>query len=136
MATKPQELARWMVVYRRETGIKEVDHRELAQWLKKKGWPMPVPDDPIDLLAKQLSEVARQETRKDTVTGREYRAYHAFSVPQPNGTQLHLWVDIDEATRKQMVKSMVNKREQVVGEVVRMADDCDHWNRINPKEEP
>jgi hypothetical protein len=136
MATKPQELQRWIRQYRQESGIKEVDHHDLAVWLKAKGWPMPTPANPIDMLAKQISEAARQETRRDSATGRDYRAYHCFKVPQPNGTQLHLWVDIDEATRSQMWKSLINKREQMVGEAVRVADDQDHWNRINPSQEP
>jgi hypothetical protein len=136
MAGKRQELARWIYEYRRTTGIKEVDHHNLATWLKKRGWPMPVPADPVDMLAKQLSEVARLETRKDNVSGEDYRAYHAFTVPQPNGQQLTLWVDIDEATRSQMRKSGINKREQMVGEAVRHTIDFDHWNRINPDQEP
>lgn len=136
MATKRQELARWIHEYRRVTKIKEVDHHELAMWLKKRGWPMPVPADPIDLLAKQLSEAARHETREDRTTGEDYRAYHAFTVPQPNGQQLTLWVDIDEATRLQMWKSGVNKREQMVGEALRHTIDFEHWNRINPDQEP
>jgi len=136
MATRTQELQRWIRQYRFETGIKEVDNRELALWLKAKGWTMPVPTDPVDILAKQLSEAARLETRRDSVTGRDYRAYHCYTVPQPGTTQLHLWVDIDEANRRQMWKSLIKKREQMVGEAVRVADDQDHWNRINPGEEP
>jgi hypothetical protein len=133
--TKTQELQRWIGEYRRTTGIKEVDHHDLAKWLKRKGWPMPKPKDEIDLLAKQISDAARLQTRQDTVTGDEYRAYHSYTVPSGNG-QLTLWIDIDEATRPQMWKSTVNKREQVVGELWRMAIDTEHWSRINPDQEP
>jgi hypothetical protein len=136
MTTKTQELQRWIRQYRQETGIKEVDNRELAVWLKAKGWPMPKPQDPVDLLARQLSEASRLEIRVDEVTGRDYRAYHCFEVTQPNGKQLHLWVDIDEAKRPQMWKALINKRDQMAGEAVRMADDQDHWNRKNPDQEP
>jgi hypothetical protein len=38
--------------------------------------------------------------------------------------------------RLQMRKSLVNKREQMVGEAVRHTVDMEHWNRINPDEEP
>lgn len=133
--TKTQELQRWITEYRRTTGIKEVDHHELAKWLKKKGWPMPRPKDEVDLLAKQISEAARQQTRQDRTTGDEYRAYHSFTVMSGSG-QLTLWVDIDEATRPQMWKSSMNKREQMVGEAWRLTIDVEHWNRVNPDQEP
>lgn len=136
MASKHVELQRWIREYRSKTGIKEVDHHKLAKWLKARGWKMPEPQDPIDMLAKQLSEAARLETREDEVTGHEYRAYHSFTVKLPNGQQLHLWVDIDEASRQQMLKSSMNKREQMIGEALRLANDVEHWNRINPDKEP
>ena len=46
------------------------------------------------------------------------------------------YTDIDEATRSQMWKSTVNKREQVVGELWRMTIDTEHWSRVNPDEDP
>ena len=133
--TKTQELQRWIREYRRTTGIKEVDHHILAEWLKKKGWPMPKPKSDVEMLAKQISDAARLETRQDKIAGEEYRAYHSFTVPSGKG-QLTLWVDIDEATRSQMWKSTVNKREQVVGELWRMTIDTEHWSRVNPDEDP
>ena len=130
--TKTQELQRWIGEYRRTTGIKEVDHHELAKWLKKRGWPMPKPKSEIELLAKQVSDAARLQTRQDKVTGEEYRAYHSFTVPSGDG-QLTLWVDIDEANRSQMWKSTVNKRDQVVGELWRMTIDSEHWSPRQPE---
>jgi len=46
------------------------------------------------------------------------------------------WVDIDEAPRKHMHKSLVNRREQMVGDGLQLTLDSDHWNSINPNEEP
>ena len=135
MARKAQELQRWIREYRRVTGLKEVDHHELARWLKAKGWPMPKPRNDIDLLAKQISDAARQDTRLESTTGLEYRAYHSFTARSIHG-QRTLWVDIDEATRQQMLKSTMNKREQMVGEAWRMTVDVEHWNRSNPAQEP
>ena len=134
--TKTQELQRWIREYRSTTGIKEVNHHELAAWLKRKGWPMPKPKTDVDLLAEKISEAARLETRQDKITGDQYRAYHSFTVPNGSNGQLTLWVDIDEATRVQMWKSTVNKREQMVGEAWRLTIDVEHWNRINPDQEP
>jgi hypothetical protein len=35
-----------------------------------------------------------------------------------------------------MVKSAFARREQVVGDMVQLTLDLDHWNRVNPNEEP
>lgn len=96
---------------------------------------MPKPKTDVELLAEKISEAARLETRQDKVTGLQYRAYHSFTVPNGGG-QLTLWVDIDEATRPQMWKSTMNKREQMVGEAWRITIDVEHWNRINQDKEP
>ncbi len=53
-----------------------------------------------------------------------------------NGKQLALWIDTDEATRSQMVFAMAKYREQMIGEAVIGTDTVEHWNRINPQEEP
>jgi hypothetical protein len=47
-----------------------------------------------------------------------------------------VWVDIDEAPRKIMLKSLVNRREQMVGDGLQLTLDADHWNNIHPSEEP
>jgi hypothetical protein len=47
-----------------------------------------------------------------------------------------LWIDIDEAPRKIMVKTTIMRREQVVGDMVQLWLDLDHWNGNNPNEDP
>src|SRR6202030_4003527 len=100
------------------------------------GWQLPTPVDPIDRLASEFSHAAREEVRHDLVTGRPYRANHAFPSGQGKNGQLYLWVDIDFATRSPMHKSLVNRREQIVGDVVQLTFDAEHWNRIHPTDEP
>jgi hypothetical protein len=106
---------------------------EIAQWAADHGWPLPQPKTPLELLAQEFSRAAREVVRKDGKTGRSYRAYHAF---KPDGQQLTFWVDIDKAPRKYMHKSAIQRREQVVGDVVQLYLDLEHWNRVNPREEP
>jgi hypothetical protein len=121
--------------YMQETGKTAVDMHDVARWALTKGWKLPKPADPIDLLAKQFSRAAREQTRRDPTTGRSYRAYHSF--PEAQGeAQLVLWVDIDKAARKPMVKSVNQRREQMVGDAVQLTFDIDHWNGIHPSEEP
>lgn len=135
MATKRQEMQRLIRFYKDETGEKEVDMHKVAAFATKKGWPLPKPADPLDMLAKQFSAAAREEIRHDAATGRPYRANHAMTTTQGD-QQLTLWIDIDEAPRKPMLKSLVNRREQMVGDGLQLTLDADHWNSIHPNEEP
>ena len=119
--------------WKKSTGKIEIDMHEVAAFAQKKGWPLPPPISGLDRLAKEFSAAAREETRQDEKTGRSYRVYHAFT---PDHGQGMLWMDIDEAPRRVMVKSTVMRREQVIGDMVQLYLDLEHWNRKNPKEEP
>jgi hypothetical protein len=133
--SRSEEIQRWHRQYRMETGIKEVDLREFAAWMVQKGWPEPKPVSPLDQLTKQCSAALREETRNDRETGEPYRANHYYTVTR-DGENYRLWVDIDEAPRKPMHTALTMRREQSVGDVTQMTRDADHWNRINPEEEP
>lgn len=133
--SKKQEMQRLIRAYKDGTGNRVVDMKEVAKWAVGKGWPLPTPRSPIDILAQNFAEAAREETRRDTKTGRPYRANHSFSVVQ-GGQQLHLWIDIDEADRGPMLKSAVTRREQMVGDGLQLTLDLMHWNSINPDKEP
>lgn len=72
-----------------------------------------------------------------TLPGRPYRANLAVTIyPGKVGEQYTLWTDIDKAPRPVAQKAFVQRREQMVGDAVHIADDVDHWNRVNPKEKP
>ncbi len=121
--------------YKEQTGKKEVDLHEVAKWAVDNGWPLPAPTNPLDLLAKEFARAAREEIRRDKQTGKPYRANHAITQPQGN-QQLTFWVDIDEAPRKIILKSLNQRREQMVGDGLQLTFDADHWNSIHPDEEP
>lgn len=133
--SKKREMQRLIRAYKDETGKREVDMKEVAKWMVGKGWPLPTPRNPLDMLAQQLAEAAREETRRDKKTGRAYRANHSYSVMQ-GGQQLHLWIDIDEAERGPFLKSAVTRREQMVGDGLQLTLDIMHWNSVNPDAEP
>ena len=101
----------------------------------KLGWKSPEPKDPLDILAKKLSDAARVEERVDKKTGLPYRANLSYTVTQGD-QRLPLWVDTDEATRFQLMKSATKMRDQMVGEAYRLALTVEHWNRVHPDEEP
>lgn len=135
MATKRQEMLEVIRRYKEKTGKTEVDMKEVARYSQTLGMPLPKPKDPIDRLAEDFTKAARDEIRYDEKTGKPYRANHAISATYGN-QQYHLWIDIDEATRKQMHQSLIMRREQMVGDGLQLTLDATHWNNVNPEEEP
>lgn len=132
--SKRQERQRFIRHYKDETGEREIDMRKVAEFAKRMGWKMPTPPSDIDLLARQFTDAAHEERKYDTKTGRPYRVYHA--IPASGQPSLFNYVDIDEANRRQMHMSSVNRREQMVSDGLNLTLDLDHWNSINPTEAP
>jgi hypothetical protein len=135
MATRRQEMQRLIRHYKDVTQKTEVNMHDVAQFAASKGWPLPRPVTALDRLAKEFSQAAREEIRHDKKTGKPYRANHAITEGY-GAKQLTLWVDIDEAPRKPMLKSLVQRREQMVGDGLQLTLDAMHWNNIHPTEEP
>lgn len=133
--SKAKDLQKVISLYRVKTGKKEIDMHNVAKWAVDNGYPPPAPTDPIDRLAKEFARAAREEMRHDASTGRPYRANHAVTTTQGE-RQLTFWVDIDEAPRKHMQKSLTQRREQIVGDNLQLSLDADHWNTRNATEEP
>ena len=131
--TKRQQLIR---MYREETGQEVIDMHAVAKFAVSNGWQLPMPKDPISRLAEQFASAAREETRIDQETGRPYRANLAVVDYTSEGDQFTLWGDIDKSDRPFANKALVQRREHMVGEAVQMTLDIDHWNRVNPAEEP
>lgn len=122
--------------YREATGVTEIDMRKVAQYAADRGWPLPKPRSAIDLLAKQFTDAARQENKYDQETGKPYRVNHAVPVASGSQYPLWVWVDIDDAKRPVIRKSLVHRREQMVDDGYQLTLDLEHWNRINPDQEP
>jgi hypothetical protein len=121
--------------YKEQTGERELDMHKVAVFAKEKGWRMPRPPSDVDLLSKQFAEDAQAEKMMDDQTGKPYRVYHAIPV-QSGQLNLFVYVDIDDASRYQMLKSAVHRREGMVSDGYALTNDLDHWNRVNPEKEP
>jgi len=137
MSTKSERMQKMIRYYKRQTGQYEVDMHEVAKFAHRQGWTLPKPPDPLDLLAHQFSQAAREEVRRDKNTGRPYRVNHAY--PRTVDNQIvFFWLDIDDpkTPRHKMRKSAVNRREQMVGDGLQLTLDLDHWNSIHPNQEP
>jgi hypothetical protein len=135
MATKHQEMQRLIRHYKDVTGKTEINMHEVAQFAVDKGWPLPRPIAAIDRLAKEFSQAAREEIDHDAKTGKPYRVNHAITQIQ-GSVQQTFWIDIDEAPRGRILKSLVQRREQMVGDGLQLTLDAMHWNGVHPNEEP
>lgn len=131
-----KQLQKLIALYRVMTGETELDPRKIAEFAVKKGVDLPRPKDPLEILAKEISSAAREELRKDEVTKRPYRAYHSLPIEHPDGQTSFVFVDIEDATRPQMHRSLNKRREQMVGDAVHLIYDADRWNSQHPDVEP
>lgn len=134
-----QRRQKFIRYFKEKTGETDIDMREVAKLSLKNGFKLPKPVDPLDLLAAKFARSARVEIRHDPVTNLPYRANlampHGF---KPDGRQRYLWVDIDDVStsRWKMSKALGLYRDQMVGEAIQGMNTTDHWNRINPTQEP
>ncbi len=117
--------------YKAETGEMEVDMHKVAEYAIGKGWPLPKPKNALEILTADFTQAAREEINLDEITKQPYRVNHAHQIGQ-----LTFWIDINEAPREPMRKSLIARREQMVGDGLQLTLDTDHWNRIHPNEEP
>ncbi|MEY2486833.1 MAG: hypothetical protein QOH39_2481 [Verrucomicrobiota bacterium] len=132
--TRNQQIQNLYRLYKEQTGTEDVDLKKFAKWMQKKGWKMPIPADPIDLLAKRLAEALREETRKDETTGLPYKVNLNYST---DGTGHGVfWIDVDEAARHKVVKALTQRRDQMVGDAYQLTLIQDHWNNTHPGEQP
>ena len=126
-----QRYTRWL----REKEGRDVTAHEVAEALKAQGYKMPVPKTDVDLLAKDIADALREETRYDNVLKKDYRS-NVYYTERQGGKQLTFWADIDRVNRRKMVKNYVLRRDQMVGDGTQLSIDLLHWSRVNPKEEP
>lgn len=133
---KTERLQALIQLYKQEAGSKVVDMERVADWAIARGATLPKPKSPRELFAAQLADAARAEYRVDPKTGLSYRANHALRHRSPAGKQMVLWVDMEDATRPQMLWSLADRRQQMVGDAVHLKIDEMIWNNKHPDEEP
>lgn len=132
--TKAQQMQNIIKRYREETGKDSVNMHDVAKYAAGMGWPLPKPKTALERLAEQFSSAAREEVKKDEITGKPYRVNLAVTTWQ-GSQQMTLWTDIDVAPRHVAHKSFQQRREQTVGDIVQLTFDVMHWNRVNETQE-
>ena len=137
MATMVQKRQQFIRYCRGHIGKKEINMRDVAEMALKMGWRLPKPVHPLDLLARQFADAAREETRSAKETKRVYKANLSITKRLPDGKQLALWFDVDDnPPRNRMLKALSQYREQMVGEAVIGINTAEHWSRNHPDQIP
>jgi hypothetical protein len=132
--TRNEQLQALIQRYKSETGATAVDMDQVAAWAIDRGATLPKPKTARELFAAQLADAARAEYRVDPKTGLSYRANHALRQ-RKHDRQFTLWVDMNDATRPQMLYSLSDRRQQMVGDATHLKIDEMVWNGMHPEEE-
>ncbi len=135
--SKVEERQRFIRYWKEVTGETEVDMRKVAELAVKMGQRPPPPIDPIDAVAKQYRDAAKQDIRRDSKTKRPYRGWHAVPNTTADGQRVFSYIDIDDPKTKpeRFRKSSVMRREQMIDDGVQLRLDENHWNSTRPAEQ-
>ena len=105
--SKNQGILKLKDLYKRETGTADINIPLFVAWMQKRGYAMPEPPTPEQVLAKQVVLALKGETREDPETGETYKVNVSYAdedaVTDSMGNGV-FWTDIDEAERPKMVK--------------------------------
>lgn len=118
----------------RDDGL--IDPQELAGWAYRNGLHKPNATTIIDIIAKDITQVFREEYRTDRL-GRRYRAKHAV-IKKAGGKTLSLWGDLDDpnAPHSHFISSFGQRRQQIVGDCCQLKTDVDVYNDVRIPNEP
>lgn len=121
--------------YQAEVSHAPVDLKEVGKWAMAKGLWAPRPLDLMRRFASEMADALREEYRTDAKTGRRYRTKLAVTT-WDGERQGSLWGDSDTAPRAHVVKSVGQRRRQIVADCFQLRMDVDQYNADRPEEEP
>lgn len=134
MTTKNEQLQRAWHLFEKQNGHLPASAREASIWAVENGL-VRLPDvDPYDVLADEMARALREEYATDR-KGRRYRVNHAVRVTR-RGVQYTMWAILQSAPRAHMQKAFIQRREQVVGDLVQLATDVEVYNDMHKDAEP
>ncbi len=126
MATKDEQLQNIWHQFETENDHLPTGTREVGEWAVSRGL-IGLPEvDPYDVLAGQIARALREETTEDA-DGRRYRVNHAARITK-NGVQHTFWAMMNFAPHAHMEISFAQRREQVIGDCVKLKRDVDVYN--------
>ena len=129
MTTKNEKLQKAWRLFEKENGHLPASAREATVWAVQQDL-IELPDvDPYDVLADDMARALREEYANDS-KGRRYRVNHAVRVTR-RGVQYTMWAILGSAPREHMQKAFIQRREQVVGDLVQLATNVEVYNEMH-----
>lgn len=132
--TQTEEFQMYWKQYQEEHGYEPSGTRVVVEWAVKIGKLYPPNVDPLDVLASRMAKALRAETAVDE-QGREYRVNHARRISK-DGNQTTIWGIIGHVPDEHMEMAYGQRREQVVGDLVKLRVDVDVFNDMRPGKKP
>ena len=129
MTTKNVAMQRAWHEYEKQNGQVPASAREASIWAVGNGLITLPEIDPYDVLADEMARALREEYATDK-KGRRYRVNHAVRVTK-RGVQYTMWAILGSAPREHMQKAFIQRREQVVGDLVQLATDVEVYNDMH-----
>lgn len=134
MTTKNEMFQRAWRLFEKQNGHIPASAREASIWAVQQGL-IDLPEvDPYDALADEFARALREEYATDK-SGRRYRVNHAVRVTR-RGVQYTMWAILQTAPRAHMQRAFIQRREQVVGDLVQLVTDVEVYNEMNKDAEP
>jgi hypothetical protein len=134
MTTKNEKLQHAWHLFEKENGHLAASAREASIWAVNEGLISLPEIDPYDALADEMARALREEYATDR-EGRRYRVNHAVRVTR-RGVQYTMWSMLQSAPREHIQKAFIQRREQVVGDLVQLQTDVDAYNAMHKSVEP
>lgn len=135
MVWNQRELERLYQHYCDETRILDFEPRAIVEWAVKRGYEMPTPPTPQEMLVRLLSHAATAARRKDSKTSLLYRAALAYRK-KVKGEERTFWFDPDgpTATFEKILASFHSRKEKALNILVSAAASVEHWLVSHPKD--
>lgn len=134
MTTRNEKLQAVWHHYEGARGHQPIGTREAVEWAVAEGLLQLPESDPYDILAGQMADALREEVQTDS-RGRRYRVNHAVRVTR-GGVQYTFWGVMGFAPHIHMEKAFSQRRDQIIGDCVRLRTDVDVYNDMTLGEHP
>lgn len=134
MSSRKEDLKKWTNEYLAAGNKKEYTSREVSEWAIREKRLSLSPEKLITIIAEEFARVWKEELFTDP-SGNRVRLRHARKQ-DIEGKQGTLWENYHTISRENLELSLTQHRAQVVGELTRMDDIAQSYNKHRNTGEP
>ncbi len=134
MSSRKDDLLKWTNEYIGAENKKEYTSREVSEWAIRVKKLSLSPEKLITIIAEEFARAWKEELFIDP-SGNRVRLRHARKA-DINGKQGTLWENYHTISRENLELSLTQHRVQIVGELTRMDDSAQSYNKHRNTGEP